>query len=70
MILRPGGIYGPRDEDSLNLFKVARTGVMPVPTAKGRLQPVYVKDVAEAVIEGDVLRLKWGTKTAKKREIC
>jgi nucleoside-diphosphate-sugar epimerase len=50
VILRPGGIYGPRDEDSLNLFKVARTGMMPVPTSKGRLQPVYVKDVAEAVI--------------------
>ena len=50
VILRPGGIYGPRDEDSLNLFKVARTGLMPVPTSKGRLQPVYVKDVAEAVI--------------------
>ena len=50
VILRPGGIYGPRDEDSLNLFKVARTGLMPVPTGKGRLQPVYVKDVAEAVI--------------------
>ena len=50
VILRPGGIYGPRDEDSLNLFKVAKTGMIPVPTSKGRLQPVYVKDVAEAVI--------------------
>ena len=50
VILRPGGIYGPRDEDSLNLFKVAKTGVMPVPTSEGRLQPAYVKDVAEAVI--------------------
>ncbi|MFC1530754.1 NAD-dependent epimerase/dehydratase family protein [Gemmatimonadota bacterium] len=50
VILRPGGIYGPRDEDSLNLFKVAKTGMIPVPTGKGRLQPVYVKDVAEAVI--------------------
>jgi dihydroflavonol-4-reductase len=50
VILRPGGIYGPRDEDSLNLFKVARTGLLPVPTGKGRLQPVYVKDVAEAVM--------------------
>ncbi len=50
VILRPGGIYGPRDEDSLNLFKVAKTGVLPVPTGTGRLQPVYVKDVAEAVI--------------------
>jgi len=50
VILRPGGIYGPRDEDSLNLFRVARTGVLPVPSGKGRLQPVYVKDVAEAVV--------------------
>lgn len=50
VILRPGGIYGPRDEDSLNLFRVAKTGMIPVPTGKGRLQPVYVKDMAEAVI--------------------
>lgn len=50
VILRPGGIYGPRDEDSLSLFRVARTGVLPVPSGKGRLQPVYVKDVAEAVV--------------------
>ena len=27
------------------------------------------KDVAEAVIDGSILRLKWGKKTAKKREI-
>jgi len=50
VILRPGGIYGPRDEDSLNLFKVAKTGVLPVPPGKGRLQPVYVKDVADSVV--------------------
>jgi nucleoside-diphosphate-sugar epimerase len=50
VILRPGGIYGPRDKDSLNLFKVAKTGLLPVPTSIGRLQPAYVKDVAEAVI--------------------
>ena len=50
VILRPGGIYGPRDEDSLNLFKVAKTGLMPAPMGQGRLQPVFVKDVADAVI--------------------
>lgn len=54
VILRPGGIYGPRDEDSLNLFKAAKTGLIPVPSGKGRLQPVYVKDVAEAVIRAAV----------------
>ncbi len=50
VILRPGGIYGPRDEDSLNLFKVAKTGLLPAPMGKGRLQPVFVKDVADAVV--------------------
>jgi nucleoside-diphosphate-sugar epimerase len=50
VILRPGGIYGPRDEDSLTLFRMARSGLLPVPTTPGRLQPVYVRDVAEAVV--------------------
>lgn len=50
VILRPGGIYGPRDEDSLKVFRMARTGLLPAPTAPGRLQPVYVEDVAEATV--------------------
>lgn len=50
VILRPGGIYGPRDEDSLTLFRLARGGAIPVPATRGRLQPVYVQDVADAVV--------------------
>ncbi len=50
VILRPGGIFGPRDEDSLTLFRAARAGLLPTSTSRGRLQPVYVKDVAEAIV--------------------
>lgn len=49
VILRPGGIYGPRDTDLLPLFRLARTGWLPVPTGARRLQPVHVADVASAV---------------------
>lgn len=50
VILRPGAIYGPRDEESLSLFRMARSGLLPVPASRGQLQPVFVKDVADAVV--------------------
>lgn len=49
-VLRPGGVYGPRDTDLLPLFKLAATGFVPVPGVVGRLQPVYASDVAAAVL--------------------
>ncbi len=49
-VLRPGGVYGPRDRDLLPLFQIARTGFIPVPRGVGRLQPVYATDVATAVL--------------------
>lgn len=49
-VLRPGGVYGPRDTDLLPLFKLAATGFVPVPGAVGRLQPVYASDVSAAVV--------------------
>lgn len=49
VVLRPGGIYGPRDVDLLPLFRMASRGWLVVPTGGGRLQPVYVTDVADAV---------------------
>lgn len=48
-ILRPGGIYGPRDADLLSLFRMANRGLLVLPAVEGRLQPVHVKDVARAV---------------------
>lgn len=50
VILRPGGVYGPRDTDMLLLFRMARTGHLFVPSEETLLQPVYAGDVAEAVI--------------------
>ena len=56
-VLRPGGVYGPRDRDLLPLFQVARSGFVPVPSGVGRLQPVYASDVAMAVLRA--LDVEW-----------
>ena len=50
IILRPTAVYGPRDTDLLPLFKMARRGWLTVPSGPGLLQPVYVRDVAAAVL--------------------
>ncbi len=52
VVLRPGGIYGPRDEDLLSLFRVAQRGWAVVPRSQQLLQPVYVGDVVTAVLAG------------------
>lgn len=49
-VLRPGGIYGPRDSDMLALFRMAARGLLVLPSIEGRLQPVYVRDVARAAL--------------------
>jgi nucleoside-diphosphate-sugar epimerase len=49
-LLRPGGVYGPRDTDLLPLFRLAASGFVPVPGVVGRLQPVYAEDVAAAAL--------------------
>ncbi len=49
VLLRPAGVYGPRDTDLLSLFRLANYGFLPVPATRARLQPVHGRDVAEAV---------------------
>lgn len=49
VVLRPGGVYGPRDTDLLPLFRMARKGWLPVPTGARSLQPIYASDAASAV---------------------
>jgi len=49
-VLRPGGVYGPRDRDLLPLFRLAALGILPAPPGPGRLQPVHAHDVAVAVL--------------------
>jgi len=50
VILRPGGVYGPRDTDLLPLFRLSKRGWLPAPPGGGPLQPVYVEDVVGAVL--------------------
>lgn len=49
-VLRPGGVYGPRDRDLLPLFRMASRGFLAVPAGDNLLQPVYVGDVARATL--------------------
>lgn len=49
-VLRPGGVYGPRDVDLLPLFQMAERGFLLLPASEGLLQPVYVGDVARVTV--------------------
>jgi len=49
-ILRPPGVYGPRDRDFLTFFQLAARGILPVPTGPPRtLQLIHVGDLAKAI---------------------
>jgi uncharacterized protein YbjT (DUF2867 family) len=48
-IVRPPGVYGPWDRDYLEMFKLARTGVVPVPPP-GRSSLIHVQDLAELLV--------------------
>ena len=50
VVLRPAGVYGPRDTALLPLFRLAENGWLPVPSGKTLLQPVYAADVARAAL--------------------
>ncbi len=49
-VLRPGGVYGPRDSGLLPLFRLAARGWAAIPRSRAPLQPVYVADVVSAVL--------------------
>lgn len=51
VVLRPGAIYGPRDEDTFPFFQMADRRVMVVPGIRERrVQLVHVRDVARALL--------------------
>ncbi|MET0985162.1 MAG: NAD(P)-dependent oxidoreductase, partial [Steroidobacteraceae bacterium] len=51
VILRPAGVYGPRDDRLLKLFRSAAKGHFPLfGKGSGRRHMVYVTDVAEAFL--------------------
>lgn len=49
-IIRPPAIYGPGDREMFEFFKVARTGVMPLPPA-GRLSLIHVDDLCALLLD-------------------
>ena len=48
-IVRPPAIYGPRDREILELFKLARKGVVPMPPP-GRSSLIHVADLARLLL--------------------
>ena len=48
-IVRPPGVYGPRDVDFLDMFRAARYGLVPVPP-RGRASLIHVDDIAECLL--------------------
>lgn len=49
-IVRPPGIFGPRDTEYLEMFKLARWGVLPVPPREGRSSLIHVDDLARLLL--------------------
>ena len=51
VILRPPAVYGPRDRDLYLSFRIARCGILPVPSGPERhLQFIHVHDLIEAMM--------------------
>ncbi len=48
-IVRPPSVYGPRDTDNLELFRLARRGIVPLPPA-GYISMIHVDDLAALLL--------------------
>ncbi len=48
-IVRPPGVYGPWDKDYLEMFRLAKRGVVPVPPP-GRSSLLHVSDLADLLV--------------------
>jgi nucleoside-diphosphate-sugar epimerase len=49
-ILRPPGVYGPGDRETLVLFKAARSALMPIAASKHGMSWIYVDDLCAAIL--------------------
>ena len=49
-IVRPPAIFGPRDQEMLELFKLARYHLMPLPPAGGRMSAIAVGDLVRLLL--------------------
>lgn len=68
VVLRPAGVYGPRDTDVLLLFWFAARGWLPAPPGGGPLQPVYARDVAHAVVRACEAEAGFGPHPVAERD--
>lgn len=50
IILRLGGVYGPRDTDLLPLFQMASRGTVMLPPRTQVLQPLFAEDAAASLV--------------------
>lgn len=50
VVLRPPAVYGPRDIDILQFFRLAARGVVPIPAGERFVTVVHVADVVRAVL--------------------
>jgi len=48
-VVRPPAVFGPRDTEMLELFRLARRGLVPLPPP-GRLSVIHVADLAELLL--------------------
>ncbi len=51
VVLRLAGVYGPRDDDLLPMFRMADRGWLAIPAGDMRVQPIHVTDVAAAAMK-------------------
>jgi uncharacterized protein YbjT (DUF2867 family) len=49
-IVRPPAVFGPRDTEMFELFRIARLGVMPMPPREGRSSIIHVDDLARLLL--------------------
>lgn len=49
-IVRPPGVFGPRDTETLPLFRAAAKGIVPLPPAGGRGSWIYAPDLAALLL--------------------
>lgn len=50
-MLRPPAIYGPRDTEMFEMFRIARWGLMPMPPSDGRTSVIHVDDLARLLLD-------------------
>src|SRR5215210_5139861 len=62
-IIRPSLVFGPEDQITNRLAGLARLPFLPVIAAQRRFQPVYVRDLAEAIAKAALEPDRHGGKT-------